>query len=179
MTVRLANCGWFGWTDITPAWCHYINTCMWGTVTYRILSTPLDLTVWVYMTAARAPKPPPHHYSWLYRNTFDDFTRCLYVAACCSQTLQAEAHFTRESVCAHCSHFQIQISLFAKGLTSAQTIQYVELLCCMFMCSPCRLDVVSWRTRGRSLFLKAPTVHPVCSMGTERKAKYYFYSDLT
>lgn len=28
---------------------------------------------------------------------------------------------------------------------------------------PCRQDVVSLQTHGRSLFLKAPTMRPVCS----------------
>lgn len=33
---------------------------------------------------------------------------------------------------------------------------------------PCRQDVVSSQTRGRSLFSKAPTMHPVCSASMEK-----------
>lgn len=36
---------------------------------------------------------------------------------------------------------------------------------------PCHLDEVSLQTHGRSLFLKAPTMHPVCSVETEKRPK--------
>lgn len=35
---------------------------------------------------------------------------------------------------------------------------------------PCRQDVVSLQTHGRSLFLKAPTRHPVCSAKKRRES---------
>lgn len=37
---------------------------------------------------------------------------------------------------------------------------------------PCHQDVVSSQTRGRSLFSKAPTRHPVCSARKARNRKY-------
>lgn len=36
---------------------------------------------------------------------------------------------------------------------------------------PCHLDEVSLQTHGRSLFLKAPTMHPVCSVEMEKRPK--------
>lgn len=109
------------------------------------------------------------------------------------QTLQSKSQLTASfpmSLSAHTSlltagsfsqHFQIQknlllcqILMHSQGLTSAGKIQpdlwcrFEAYLCSCESLLPCHLGEVSSQTHGRSLFLKAPTARPVCSMKTQR-----------